>query len=309
MKNHFVYLYLFKLKQMNSLSISQLSEFSGVKQHTIRMWEQRYNALKPSRSEGNTRRYDGFQLRRLLNLVSLTESDYKISELGSLPDEKLYGLLKKVQQESSPIPTDYFVSQLIVAGMEYDEPAFDKLFSHCLLRYGLKDAYTKIIYPMLSRMGLLWTTNSLPPANEHFISNIVRQKLYVSIDALPPSTQDALPWVLFLPENEFHDIGLLMANYLLRISDKKTIYLGDNVPIQSVSQAVQETKAAHLLLFLTHNYFPQKIKSYVEEIKKTNPGKRIYISGNSKILNSIEAEKSIIKLGSVEDLEKQILLH
>lgn len=290
---------------MNVLSIAELSRFSGIKPHTIRVWEQRYNALQPSRSEGNTRQYDGGQLRRLLNLVSLMESDHRISELGPMQDEELFALLKEVQRKNSSVPTDYFVSQLIVAGMEYDEPAFEKLFSHCLLRYGLKETYSKIIYPMLRRIGLLWTTDSLSLANEHFISNIVRQKLCVSIDALPPSTQEATPWVLFLPENEFHDIGLLMANYLLRLSNKKTIYLGDNVPVRSVSQVVTDTKAENLLLFLTHNDSPEKLQDYCELIMNSNPGRKIHIAGHPKILKRIKPGKSIVKLGSIEDLENQ----
>lgn len=290
---------------MNNFSISQLSEFSGVKQHTIRMWEQRYNALQPSRSDGNTRRYDGVQLRRLLNLVSLTEMDYKISELGSLPDEKLFGLLTKAQLEELPVPTDYFVSQLTAAGIEYDERAFDKIFSHCVLRFGLKETYKMVINPMLARMGLMWRTNHLPPANEHFISNLVRQKLYTSIDSLPPSTQDPLSWVLFLPENEFHDIGLLMTNYLLRVFGKNTVYLGANVPQSSITKAVEDVNPENLLLFLTHKVLPESIESYLLDLTiKTK--KRIYVAGGKDLLENIKINKKVVKVSSIQELEAHL---
>src|SRR5690606_366479 len=120
----------------------------GIKPHTIRMWEQRYNALKPDRSEGNTRYYDNSQLRRLLNIVSLMESDCKLSELCSMSDEKLFELISRRQHQTAENePETYFVSQLIAAGMSYDEAYFEKMLSHCLLRYGMKGAYIKVIYP------------------------------------------------------------------------------------------------------------------------------------------------------------------
>ena len=162
---------------MNLFSISQLSQISGIKAHTIRMWEQRYNALKPNRSEGNTRYYDNLQLRRLLNIVSLMNSGYKVSELGVMSDKKLFTLLEQQQGKvESDDPEDFYISQLIAAGMSYDEQHFEKIFSHCLLRFGLKNAYTHVLYPLLSRIGLMWASNSIPPAQEQFISNIIRQK-------------------------------------------------------------------------------------------------------------------------------------
>src|SRR5687767_7176712 len=139
---------------MNLFSISQLSRFSGIKPHTIRMWEQRYGALQPTRSEGNTRYYDGNQLRRLLNIVSLTDSDYKVSELCRMPDKKLNNLIQELNKPSgTPGPEEYFISQLIVAGISYDENHFDKIFSHCIMRFGVKETYIRVIYPMLNRTG------------------------------------------------------------------------------------------------------------------------------------------------------------
>lgn len=184
---------------MNSFSISELSRYSGVKPHTIRIWEQRYNALTPNRTEGNTRFYDSSQLRRLLNIVSLMESDFKVSELCTMPDKKLFKLLAEFQNNiKSSESNDYFVSQLIAAGMSYDEPNFEKIFSHCLVRLGIKSTYIKVIYPMLSRIGIMWASDSIAPANEHFITNIVRQKLFTAIDSLPSSKSLSDTWLLFL---------------------------------------------------------------------------------------------------------------
>ena len=197
---------------MNSFSITQLQDYSGIKAHTIRIWEQRYNALQPERSDGNTRSYDSHQLRRLLNIVSLMNSDIKISGLCQISDPDLNELI-----DDSLIPTDtnqadaaYYVSQLISAAIDFNEGLFDKLFSNSVLRFGLKKKYTDVIYPALLRLGLMWTRDALPPAHEHFIINLIRQKLIVAIDKLPYVREENTPkYLVFLPEGEIHELRIL----------------------------------------------------------------------------------------------------
>jgi MerR family transcriptional regulator, light-induced transcriptional regulator len=289
---------------LDLFSISKLSRYSGIKPHTIRVWEQRYNALRPNRSEGNTRYYDNSQLRRLLNIVSLMETGYKVSELCSMPDKKLFGLLGELQnRDNQTEPIEYFVSQLLVAGMNYDEPYFEKIFSHCLLRLGMKNTYLKVIYPMLLRVGLMWTVDSIPPANEHFITNILRQKLFTSIDSLPTSEQNSATWLLFLPENEFHEIGLLFSHYLVRLFGKKVIYLGSNLPFQSLISAVKEVRPENLLFFLVNNDLPGNTNEYLDKLNGL-PVKRIYAAGRPDVTDQLKTCKKIDWLYSVEDLEK-----
>lgn len=266
---------------MELFSISQLARFSGIKPHTIRIWEQRYNALQPNRTEGNTRYYDNDQLRRLLNIVSLMETDHKVSELCRMPDKKLFKLITELlhTRVSADETDEYAISQLIAAGMSYDEPHFEKIFSHSVLRHGIKEAYVKIIYPMVERIGLLWAGDTIPPAQEHFISNIIRQKLFTAIDALPPPKSSSAAWILFLPENEFHEIGLLMANYMIRSSGRKVIYLGSDVPVQSLISAVADTVPQNLLLFLVHHDLPSEMEDYLNELGATFTNKKIYAAG------------------------------
>lgn len=290
---------------MNSFSISQISKFSGIKPHTIRMWEQRYSALKPNRSEGNTRYYSNAQLRRLLNIVSLKNSGYNLSELGAMQDKKLNKLVLKEQEKTTSDETDeYFVLQLISAGISYDELYFEKVFSHCLLRYGLTDAYSRIIYPMMVRLGIMWTSDRLPPVHEHFISNLIRQKLLTAIDSLPPAKPDEDKWLLFLPENEFHELGLLFAQYLIRRAGQQVIYLGANVPVQLLINAVAETESDHLLFFLVHFDLPENSRKYLDQLKDSFPGKKIYLAGNQELIRQLETGKSMIWLKSVEHLEQ-----
>lgn len=293
---------------MNLFSISQLSRYSGIKPHTIRIWEQRYNALKPDRSEGNTRYYDNAQLRRLLNIVSLMGNEYKVSQLCEMPDKKLFAMITEKVQTSIKITerAEYFISQLIAAGMSYDEQHFEKILSSCIVRYGMKDAYIEVFYPMLVRIGLMWSDDSIPPANEHFVSNLLRQKLFTAIDSLPPAKASADKWLLFLQEDEFHEIGLLVASYLLRLSGRQVIYLGSDVPLSSLIMAIKSTKPQYLLFFLVHYDLPEVIEKYFEKLTNSFNGKKIFVSANTRLINDVKTGKKIHWLKSVEELENEI---
>ena len=142
---------------MNLFSISELQQFSGIKAHTIRIWEQRYNALQPDRSQGNTRYYDGKQLRRLLNIVSLLDTEHKVSELCKMPDSKLYKLLEEnlLATTARDGAHGYFISQIVASAMEFDEAQFDKFFSSAVLRLKLKETYRSVLYPALTLLSLL----------------------------------------------------------------------------------------------------------------------------------------------------------
>ena len=293
---------------MNLFSISELQQFSGVKAHTIRVWEQRYEALKPERSEGNTRYYDGSQLRRLLNIVSLMNGDFKVSELCSMPDEKLNELLEtQLTKNISPdYATEYLISQLIAASMEFSEEKFDKLFSNAVLRFGIKGTYLRVIYPSLMRLGILWAKDVLPPAQEHFITNLIRQKLHTAIDALPPPTLPKKSWLLFLMEDELHETGLLFAHYLLRKAGHKVIYLGSNVPFASIESAVNELNITKILFFLVRKNDADNDLKKINRMKKIFPSQKIYMASDPSRLSSLKNSKNFNRLFSVEDLEAQI---
>lgn len=290
---------------MDLFSISQLARYSGIKAHTIRIWEQRYNALKPNRSEGNTRYYDSTQLRRLLNIVSLSGSGYRVSELCEMPDKKLFELVNRTTSEriDTAAKSEYYISQLIAAGMSYDETHFEKIYSSCYVRYGMKEAYTLVIYPMLVRVGLMWAGDAIPPANEHFISNLVRQKLFTAIDSLPPAGKGAEKWVLFLRENEFHEIGLLFTSYLLRLSGRQVLYLGADLPLESLQNLIKQIKPDYLLFFLVHNEVPGEVNQYTTDLRKIFPGKRIFVAADESLLTQLNIQGRIQGLRSVEELE------
>ena len=294
---------------MNLFSISDLQKYSGIKAHTIRVWEQRYEALKPNRSEGNTRYYDGSQLRRLLNITSLLSMDYKVSELCRMPDKELNNLLYEqlAKSISADSAYEYFISQIISAAMDFDEQKFDKVFANCILRFGIKGSYINVIYPALVRVGFMWSKDAIPPVQEHFVTNLLRQKLLAAMDALPPASSTKNTWLLFLPEDEFHETGLLLSNYLIRQSGQKVIYLGANVPFESLKLAVKETQAVNLLFFLIHKNNEEDDRDYIKNISKTFSSKNIYMACDAARFGSYKTASNLTQLHTVMDLEKELI--
>ena len=268
------------------------------------MWEQRYGALMPARTEGNTRYYDGDQLRRLLNIVSLMNTGKKISQIGPLTDEELFTLVNKETHAISEHgnSAEYFISQLVTACLTYNESYFEKMFSSAIVRYGLKDMYVQIIYPLLQRIGMMWAGNSLPPPNEHFIVNLIRQKICSAVDALPPATIRNEKWILFLPEGEYHEIGLLLANFLVRKSGRNTIYLGPDVPLSGIEHALASTHPTHLLTFIVHKDSPEFTSSFLHALHRHFRGDTAYIAIEKEAFEEVDAPKIFVPVYDVEQL-------
>jgi hypothetical protein len=233
-------------------------------------------------------------------------ADSKVSELCTLSDEKLNRLVeKKAMQEQAAVPEyDFYISQIVAAALEYNELRFDKVFSNAVLRYGWKDTYVNIIYPSLNRLSLMWSTSVLAPAQEHFITGLYRQKLYVAIDAqpipVPASAKDT--WVLFLPEDERHELGLLLASYLLRQAGKRVIYLGGDVPYDSLVATVKAVKPANLLFFLVHKNDPENDHTLVSRICQQFPSLSIYTACDVARLADFKRPKNCNLLHTVHDL-------
>lgn len=293
---------------MDSFTISQLQRYSGISVHSIRAWEKRYNALTPSRSEGNTRYYDGKQLRRLLNIASLMNSSHKISELCSLPDAKLHELInRKLEKETLLSEKDeLLVTQMVSSALEFNEPLFDKVFSHALLSYGVEATYLRVIYPALKRLGVLWSAAQIAPAQEHFISNLIRQKLNASIDLLPLDTRSKNHWLLFLPENEFHESGLLMANYLVRHAGHRCTYLGANVPFDTLKDAVKMVKPTSLLFFLVTKDDEEEDKALLRMMSQHFTSQKIFVAAEATRFSNPKTPKSISLLHSLQALKEEL---
>lgn len=287
-------------------SISDLEKLSGVQSHTIRIWEQRHGALVPHRSPGNTRYYDDQHVQRLLNIVSLNRAGLKISQICALSDEEINLLLQKDIDATATgnAEFDVTIAQLLNFGITYNEPQFCRLLSQTTSTYGVETTYEQILFPLLVRLGLMWQQKSVCPAQEHFISHLIRQHLFVQTGKLAVKPQELSSWVLFLPENETHDIALLFSNYLLRKAGKKVIYLGGNVPLSSLEEVIATNQVDQLLFFITYTQLGSEAQLYVNQLFRTFKGMKMYIAGSDQLIDQLHLPERMNWLKNIGDLQR-----
>jgi len=294
-------------------SISDLEQLSGIHSHTIRIWEQRYKALSPMRSQGNTRLYDDKQLRKLLNIVSLTKSGFKISKICCLSDEGINQLFdQQFSYSSDDEQADYYISQLISYGLAFDERSFNDLIDQGIYKLGLSDCYRKIIYPLLVRLGLMWRKDDICPAHEHFLCNIIRQKIFTHINNLQLTGHSGENWLLFLPEDEDHDIGLLFASYMLRMHHHQVIFLGSKVPMDSIKRVLSTVKVSHVLFFMIKSRLASTAQKLIDQLSEICSSAKIHLAGNSQViakLNHIDHINWFKTLGEFEKTIQYPVLH
>ena len=210
---------------MSTYSIKDLENLSGIKAHTLRIWEQRYDLIRPKRTDTNIRYYDDDNLKLILNVALLNDNGYKISKIASMDMDEMRAEVMKLTERS--LTHDDQIHALTICMIEMDEERFDKVLSTNILKLGFEQSMMNIVYPFMSKIGVLWQTGAINPAHEHFISNLVRQKLIVAIDGQVVSG-DGKKFLLFLPEGELHEISLLFASFLIKSKGNKVFFIGDN---------------------------------------------------------------------------------
>ena len=289
---------------MSVYSIKDLERISNQKAHTIRIWEQRYGLLEPERTDTNIRYYNDDQLKKLLNVCTLINKGMKISHISKLSRKQISEQIDLIIADSfqGDVHTEAIINQALISMATYDSLLFDELFTNSVKRMGLKRTYLKIIYPLLVRTGLMWIKDGLLPSQEHFLSNLIRQKLFAATDALPfPGNPDQI-WVLFLEEYEDHEIGLLFANYLLRQYGKHVIYLGTRVPYRDLANVVKQCTATHIYTFFVRNQLEQELEQLLDSLTTDFPNCKICISGGDDKIQNLAKDKGVIKITSVESL-------
>lgn len=284
-------------------SIKDLELLSGIKAHTIRIWEQRYDLLHPVRTDTNIRRYSEDDLRLLLNVAILNKKGYKISKIASFKkDEVAREAYRMLATDNS---TEVQMDGLRHAMITLDEEGFNKIFSNLTMRYGFEDAMIKVVYPFLELIGILWQTGTITPLHEHFASSIIRQKIIVALDMLPvPRTDTEKGFVLACPEQEFHEIGLLFANYILRSRGYHTVYIGANVPLRDMSSMLEESGISNLLVSVIVNPSSVELPAYIKELRLHIPDTTtIYMNGRqTESLESSVLPKDTFLLNRINDL-------
>lgn len=287
-------------------SIADLEKLSGVRAHTIRIWEQRYKLLEPQRTSTNIRYYNDDQVKRLLNTVTLVNNGIKISKVSKMTPEETGAFLDQVENTNTESALELYVIRMISSGMEFDETVFDKTFTTCITKYGVYDTFKRIVYPVLRRTGLMWGKDEMNPAQEHFISNILRQKLITAIDGLPIIQDDKEKWLLFLPQEEDHEVGLLLSSYLLRSNGKALVYLGQRVPEDSLRETISAYQPHNLLTFLVHMQRVEDAQEYVDNLSYWFTGRQAYVAGNDFLLDKIKWPENVAYLKSLDEFLNKI---
>jgi DNA-binding transcriptional MerR regulator len=262
-------------------SISDLEQLSGVKAHTIRIWEQRYNLLAPSRTTTNIRTYGEADLRRLLNVAALCARGQRISQVVRLSEEECQTAALSLCNEVQP--ADFArLNAMLGATLDLDEPRLHRLFDEAIGQLGPEDALLRLGYPLLQRLGVSWKEGSLSVAQERLVAQLLRQELMASADALPliPLSQaDAPRWLLFLPEGEWHELALLFMNYALRARGQQVLYLGPNLPLPDVVAAARTFQPTVLATVLTMAPARGQVSSYADELRKQCPEATVLLFG------------------------------
>lgn len=264
---------------MNSFTIKDLESLTGIKAHTIRIWEQRYNLMRPKRKDTNHRIYDNGDLKHIMRIAYLYRHGYKISKIAMMTDEQIKQLsLEEGGQKGSHLHQVY-INQLVEAMIDFDQTKFEKIFHNVLLRMGFEQTILKVIYPYMERIGLLWLVDCVIPAQEHFAANIIRKKLMVAIDGLDLPREGDEKFLIFLPEGEFHEVPLLFTQYMLKKHGCAVVNFGANVPLEDLSFYTERKQVDHIYTHIITN-FPQKaLDNFVRDLGRLFPGIPVTISG------------------------------
>lgn len=262
---------------MNQFTIRDIENLCGIKAHTLRIWEQRYKLFIARRKESQHRVYDNEDLKELLRIAYLYHNGHKISKIAELSKEDIYNLI-----QSSPADNEnysIYIHQLLEAAIDFEKEKFEKTINCVVVRIGLEKCITEVFYPLLQRIGLLWMTNNVIPAQEHFTSHIIRKKIILATDGLDVADQTKTNTIVFGPLGEFHEIPLLVANYFFKKNGYQTAYFGTNVSIDCIRHYAGLHNADMLYTHIITHMDNCGMKKFIDDICKAFPDKQIVISG------------------------------
>ena len=299
-----------KGNRLNSIkhdfTIKDLENISGVKAHTIRIWEKRYNLLQPKRTDTNIRYYSNENLLRLLNITLLNKNNFKISKIAAMSDKEI--ILNSRELAFKDAINDQAINAFKLAMFQFDKTLFNTTYNNLLHRKTFREIFKNVFIPFLSQIGLMWQTDTLLPAHEHFISNLIAQKIQINTEKLQYSVTDSnKTYVLFLPENEIHELGLLYLNYELVLRGNHTVYLGQSLPLDNLNYFFKNDRNICFITSLTIQPYDDKIVDYFKEIDTILDSKRhqlIAIGRKTELVEKMSFNSKISFYKNIADLLK-----
>jgi DNA-binding transcriptional MerR regulator len=261
----------------NVFSIKDLENISGIKAHTIRIWEKRYEVLKPMRSDSNIRYYNLVNLQKLLNITLLHDHGYKISRIAKFTEEQIPEMVREIVSEKSV--KSHAISSFKMAMINFDQSLFFNTYNTLLSEKSFREVFYEVFIPLMNEIGLLWQSDTITPAHEHFISYLIKQKLLIETEKLQilEPTNDEKVFVLYLPSNEIHELGLMYLNYEILHHGYRSIFLGESIPLDNLADLKKYFHKITFISYLTVEPNKEEINPYIKAI-------------NSEVLNDDETE-------------------
>ena len=295
----------------SDFSIKDLENLSGIKAHTIRIWEKRYNLLEPKRTDTNIRHYSLQSLQKLLNIAYLNNNGYKISKIAKLSKDEIPACVREIASRGSV--EHHAINAFKMSMLNFDQVLFYNTYMNLLEAHTFRDIFYEVFIPLLNELGLLWQTNTISIAHEHFLSIHIKQKILLNIEKLQnlepkPETNT---FVLYLPENEIHDIGLLFVNYELRSRGYHTIFLGESVPMDSLCDLLEFFDEITFISYFTVRPIEKEdIITYIESFKELILKKKsanLWLLGHKlALIEKSDYPNSVLGFNSIKDLVKQL---
>tara|TARA_B110001469_G_scaffold42871_1_gene42331 strand:- start:1380 stop:2282 length:903 start_codon:yes stop_codon:yes gene_type:complete len=287
-------------------TIRDLQNISGIKAHTIRIWEKRYNLLQPKRTDTNIRSYSHQNLTKLLNISLLNKNSFKISKIAEMSEEEI---IKNARDLAFKIAiNDEAINSFKLSMFQFDKTLFNETYNKLLHKITFRDVFKDVFIPFLEHIGFLWQTETLLPAHEHFISNLIAQKIQINTEKLQTISLDSnKTYVLFLPENEIHELGLLYLNYELVLRGNHTIYLGQSLPLDNLNYFFESDREISFVTSLTIRPYDDKIVAYFEEIDTILKESKHHLIATGKKTTEVQGlnfKSNITLFDSIKDLLK-----
>lgn len=286
-------------------SIKDLENFSGIKAHTIRIWEKRYEIFNPNRTETNIRFYSLEDFKKLLNISYLTNYGYKISRISKLSENEINSLVKQIYAKNTN--SIYTINILKLAMLNFDAVLFNETHNEVAKTKNFSQIFLEIYKPFLYEIGILWQTSSIKPIHEHFISNLIYQKLIENISILQVEKTmeyNGNKYILFLPENELHEISLMFINYQLISKGYKTIYLGSSVPFSDLLEISKLYDNVNFVSCFTVMPLVEDLNDYLlnfsDQLLNNSTNKLVVLGNQTQYITS--KTPSIIKFSSMDEL-------
>ena len=284
-------------------SIKDLEKLSGIKAHTLRVWEQRYDIIHPQRTKTNIRYYLDDDLKFILNIALLNKNGIKISKIAQMSREEIAEKVAAISEINFEYGTQ--LDALTISMIEMDEYKFDRIIRTNIQQLGFERTMLEIIYPFLDKLSVLWLTGSINPVQENFMSYLIRQKIVVAIDNEPlVNGKDVNRFLIYLPEGEKQELSMLFMHYLLKSRGNHVIYLGQDITLTDLKDASNIYKPDYIFTMITETFSKEPLQQYIDRLAENLTGSQLLLSGYQVVTQAVKLPERVKVLGSLDQTMK-----